>query len=77
MIHTTIRVYPSGEIKVNGVDSKNLASHINYNINMRPGCAFIVDTFVLYTGVNCKEILNGRIREFIKIKSTMDTAPYC
>lgn len=76
MVHTTIGVYPNGKYKVNGVESKNLAQHINYNINMRPGRALIVDGFVINEGINCKEVLNRKIRDFIKIKKTEDTAPY-
>ena len=76
MKHTTIGLYPNGNYVVNGVDSKNLANHINYNIKLRPGRALIVDTFVIYEGIGCKDILNAKIKELIKIKITEDTAPY-
>ena len=76
MIHTTIGLYPNGEYKVNGVPSEKLADHINYNIHMRPGRALILDTFVIYEGIGCKEALKNNIRKFLKIKKTEDTAPY-
>lgn len=61
MIHTTIGLYPNGEFKVNGVKSENLTDHINYNINMRPGRALILDTFVIYEGIGCKKALNENL----------------
>jgi hypothetical protein len=76
MIHTTIGLYPNGKYKVNGVKSENLAQHINYNINMRPGRALLVDTFVIHKGIGCRDILNEKIKELIEIKKTEDTAPY-
>ncbi|TXE18598.1 hypothetical protein ES692_06025 [Psychroserpens burtonensis] len=76
MIHTTIGLYSNGAYNVNGVDSSNLANHINYNIQKRPGRALIVDTFVVYKGIGCNDVLNSNIRNFIKIKKTEDTYPY-
>lgn len=76
MIHHTRGVYNSGNFLDNGVNSQYLASHIWYNLNMRPGRAFFVDGVCLNKGYisdeRCKE-------EAEKIKGkvmTKDTAPY-
>ncbi len=36
MIHHTVGVYNDGSRKENGVSSENIASHIWYNLGMRP-----------------------------------------
>lgn len=42
-IHLTVGVYPNNDYVTNGVASDDLAEHIRYNLNARPGRAFFVD----------------------------------
>jgi hypothetical protein len=77
MIHFTAGYYGDGSRKVNGVPSKNLASHIWYNLVMRPGRAFFVDGVCLNEGYLTRE----RCAEIEKELATEagpdeDTAPY-
>ncbi|MEY8772685.1 hypothetical protein AB6T85_19950 [Erwinia sp. ACCC 02193] len=39
----TVGVYNDNSYVTNGVDSSDLKSHIQYNLNNRPGRAFFVD----------------------------------
>jgi len=55
MIHHTMGVYNDGSRKHNGVASEDLASHIWYNLNLRPGRALFVDGFCLNEGYLSKE----------------------
>lgn len=43
IVHTTIGVYNSGDMKINGVKPEDLKDHIQYNKDYRPGRAFFVD----------------------------------
>ena len=75
MIHTTIGVYPNGSHKVNGVTSENLAGHILYNTDNRPGRTLIVDDVILYKGLGCSIEDAQRIALEVT-KQTKDTQPY-
>lgn len=76
MIHHTRGVYNSGHFKDNGVSSENIASHIWYNLNMRPGRAFFVDGICLNTGYLGKERCKVIEDEIKDMKMSKDTAPY-
>lgn len=77
MIHYTRGVYPNGQFKNNGVESKNIASHIWYNMSLRPGRALFVDGICLYEGINVsKELLDKHEKELEGKLATVDTAPY-
>lgn len=77
MIHTTIGVYASGDYKVNGVPSENLAEHIKYNITYRPGRAFILDGVVLHTGIGVDiGLLDRMVAKSKSLKQEKDTQPY-
>ena len=75
MIHTTIGVYPNGSHKVNGVKSENIASHIDYNLTMRPGRTLIVDGYVLKIGIGCIQKDADRAIDKVE-KKTKDTQHY-
>lgn len=78
MIHHTVGVYSDGSRKENGVSSENIASHIWYNLRMRPGRAFFVDGFCLNKGYltieRCEEI--EKELQHAAHKMERDTAPY-
>lgn len=78
MIHHTVGVYSDGSRKWNGVTSENIAGHIYYNLNMRPGRAFFVDGLCLNKGYltpeRCKEI--EKELQDAAFRPTRDTAPY-
>ena len=77
MIHQTVGVYGNGDTKLNGVDSKYLASHIEYNLRMRPGRAFFVDGVCLNKAFLAdKGIENVKIKIESLDKPTNDTSPY-
>ena len=78
-IHTTIGVYSNGDIKINGVDARNLQKHIDYNLNMRPGRAFFLDGICLNKGCLDDEQIAEYIRMFnsdSKFIQTKDSQPY-
>lgn len=76
MIHTTVGIYNDGSRKCNGVSSEDLASHIWYNINLRPGRAFFVDGFCLNEGYLGKERCEEINEEIKAVKVTKNTVPY-
>lgn len=76
MIHTTIGVYSDGSCKVNGVKSENLAEHLAYNINYRPGRALLLNGLILYKGFLGKNNLAKALAKHGHIKVKEDTAPY-
>jgi hypothetical protein len=77
LIHQTYGFYANGSWKCNGVDPKDLDSHIMYNLKMRPGRAFFVDGECLNMGyLDEPEI--AKALEIIKAQKPIDrcTAPY-
>lgn len=91
MIHTTIGVYPNGSYKTNGVSSENLATHIWYNMRLRPGRSLYVDGVLIYRGIGISDELvelwgketaaahhvdHKPKGKAATIKLTKDTAPY-
>ncbi len=78
-IHTTIGVYNSGDMKFNGVSSKNLASHLQYNLINRPGRALFVDGICVHKGYLTQDQVDNYVELFKssdKYKRFTDTAPY-
>lgn len=77
-IHTSIGVYLNGSIKTNGVSSKDLEDHINYNKNFRFGRALIIDGKIEHLGYFKKEDLLKLISEknLKEISIKQCTAPY-
>lgn len=75
-IFTTIGVYKNGDFKRNGVTVDNIVSHIAYNLNFRPGRAFIVDGVVLNKGYLNDEEIEAALEKFKDVKVETDTAPY-
>ncbi len=78
MIHHTMGVYNDGSRKHNGVLSEDLASHIWYNITMRPGRALFVDGYCLNEGYLDKVKIEA-IEVDLKqnpVVMPRDTAPY-
>jgi hypothetical protein len=77
-IHTTIGVYNNGDIKTNGVSEEHLETHIQYNLDYRPGRAFFVNGECLNKGYLDDE----RIAEYTEMFKdpkwivTKCTAPY-
>jgi hypothetical protein len=78
-ISTTIGVYPNGDMKLNGVIASNLAKHIAYNKETRPGRALFVDGKCRLSG----NLTRQQIVEYEKLfqsdaKYTLhkDTQPY-
>tara|TARA_R100000951_G_C2649244_1_gene183794 strand:+ start:2712 stop:2954 length:243 start_codon:yes stop_codon:yes gene_type:complete len=56
-IYTTIGLYADGSFKINGVEAKDLETHIQYNKNNRPGRALFVDGKCIYSGyISEKEV---------------------
>lgn len=77
MIHTTIGVYANGDYKSNGVESKNLAGHIQYNIKLRPGRALFVDGLCIHKGYLSTEECERLEQELCPtIVHLSDTAKY-
>ena len=78
MIHTTIGVYNTEGVpyKTNGVPSENLADHIKYNIQMRPGRALFLDGVCIWNGYLTWERCEAMEPELKKVKITKDTQPY-
>ena len=77
MIHTTIGVYPNGDYKVNGVESKNLGSHLEHNREYRWGRALFLDGHLIYGGSVNEEVLrNFKEKQAQSLKADTDTAPY-
>lgn len=50
MVHITVGIYPDMSFVVNGVLPSHLESHIDYNENMRPGRALVIDGKCQYKG---------------------------
>ena len=76
MIHTTVGVYNNDSQKTNGVKSEDLAGHIWYNLNLRPGRAFFVDGYCLNKGYLDDERIEKLKEELKLIKVDKCTAPY-
>ena len=78
-IHTTIGVYPTGDMKLNGVKEENLEMHIEYNIQNRWGRALFVDGKCVHKGgldalqIHFHEML---FKSDCKYTLHKDTAPY-
>jgi hypothetical protein len=83
MIHHTVGVYPNDEHgcgrKHNGVTSENLARHIKYNLDFRPGRSLFVDGWCIYTGIGRTRERDEAVEKELQANPrTMerDTAPY-
>lgn len=63
-VHTTIGVYPNGDIVINGVRGEHLPNHIVYNLAYRPGRAFWVDGVLKNKGALTEEQLEHYTRLF-------------
>lgn len=77
MIHLTVGVYKNGDYKTNGVDTKDLENHIEYNKTLRFGRALFVDGECVNAGyLNVEEVAEwtAKIKEFPIPKQC--TAPY-
>jgi hypothetical protein len=78
-IHTTIGVYNSGDMKLNGVCEANLEGHIKYNLDLRPGRGFFVDGKCLNKGYLSEEQVSFYEKLFqsdSKYNLRKDSAPY-
>jgi hypothetical protein len=78
-INTTIGVYASGDMKLNGVKKENLEQHIKYNIESRPGRALFVNGICKHIGNLSDEQVNFYERLFqsdSKYSRFKDSAPY-
>lgn len=75
-IYTTVGVYGNGDYKTNGVSEEHIESHIQYNLDFRPGRAFFVEGKCLNKGyLNDEEVLFWAEKvKNIEIKEI--TAPY-
>jgi hypothetical protein len=76
MIHFTAGYYSNNSCKTNGVKSKNLASHIFYNLTYRPGRAFFVDGHCLNRASFSPSAISAIRSKLKNVKATEDTAPY-
>lgn len=84
MIHHTVGVYPNdppggAARKHNGVTSERLASHIRYNVTMRPGRSLFVDGWCVYTGIGRTFEQDQEVEKELQAnprKMERDTAPY-
>ena len=76
-IHTTVGVYPNGDMHFNGVPSENLEDHKAYNRFWRPGRALIIDGVVFYDGGCSQETLKEALAKIATVApKTYDTQPY-
>jgi len=79
-IHTTVGLYPSGDYKVNGVDSEDLQGHIDYNTATRFGRALFVDGKCVYKGLGVTPAVIAKFEKTLKEDQTFIrtecTAPY-
>lgn len=48
ILFASIRVYPNGEKRYNGVKAEHLMGHIIYNMRMRFGCDLYIDGVLVY-----------------------------
>jgi hypothetical protein len=76
MIHTTVGLYPSGYVKLNGVTSEHLQNHIEYNKFWRPGRALFIDGILIYDGCVTANTINKYSYTISLLKIHKDTAPY-
>lgn len=76
MIHHTAGYYSDGSRKTNGVEGKNIAGHIRYNLDMRPGRAFFVDGVCLHRGYLTEKRCADIEEELKGSVASKDTAPY-
>jgi len=79
IIHTTIGVYPNGDLKTNGVKHSNLEAHIEYNKTHRWGRGLFVDGKCIYKGNLTDEQVQFHERLFqsdSKYRRRKDSAPY-
>ena len=76
VIHTTIGVYPNGDVMINGVDEKNLEEHVAYNKKFRPGRALLVDGECVYKGNADDDTIATAQHTYRHTKCQFDTAPY-
>lgn len=77
-IHLTVGVYNNDDHVRNGVDEAHLHSHIQYNINNRPGRALFVDGKCVHQGYLDKERCDAWERKINDEFTVPDrcTAPY-
>lgn len=77
-IITTVGIYLNGDFKLNGVAPENLESHINYNVNLRPGRALVVDGKIEHNGYLDEEKIVKIMTEnnLYEKKFNRCTAPY-
>lgn len=76
-IHTTIGIYPNGDYTVNGVYSKDLENHIEYNRKARPGRTLMVDGEIVLNGYQSGFQTNVDFLNKLKeIKKSSATIPY-
>lgn len=71
---TTVGIYSSQDYIVNGVTRSNLAGHIWYNLQFRPGRALFVEGHLLNEGGGVD--LKGWKIKVQKLEKHKDTAPY-
>ena len=76
-LHSSIRIYPNGDKRYNGVRTEHLEDHINYNREYRFGCDLIIDGKVavrsaIYIG-KTREDFDKRNEEIIK---ELETKPH-
>lgn len=75
-IYTTVGVYPNGDYKTNGVSEEYLESHIQYNLDFRPGRAFFVEAKCLNKGYLSEEEVLIWVEKIKNIEIKEITAPY-
>ena len=76
-IVTTIGVYADGSYKTNGVLLQHLITHIEYNIERRPGRSLIIDGVLVYKGYDTNADLNELCNlSLTDLKQVKDTQPY-
>lgn len=77
-IYTTIGIYPDGSYKVNGVEEGDLAFHLKYNEDFRPGRALMVDGKIVLDGGMKSTYIQGIItsKKLDEIKMKRCTLPY-
>jgi len=79
MIHTTVGLYRDGSFKINGVKSERLASHIQYNLDNRPGRALFMDGICIHDGnLDVEKIVafEEKLTSDMSYIRSEDTEPY-
>lgn len=79
-MHRTYGLYPNGDWKRNAVLPEHLAGHVQYNLDMRPGRALIVDGVIRHKGQVPADVLEDFMEQLEQLDAQWSpvkaTTPY-